>query len=264
MSTKLFNSKNISILLIIGIAISLSILSIRVWLSEDKFIEVEIMASGDNWWQTQPKVPYWLADAVVPGAIEYSVGGKKLAEVLEVIRYSEDYSKILWAKIRLLVTEDKSNGGWRFQQQPLTIGSIITVKPDHVSLSGNLVSIDGKPETKYKMVNITVKQYGIKSWQAEAVSIGSARKDENGNMAAKIINKKIEQAEASAYTADGKILSRRDPLRVDLTLDLEVQVVEKNGLIYFNRVQPVKIGRKLWIDFDTFEISEASIIKINL
>lgn len=264
MSTKLFNSKNISILLIIGIAISLSILSIRVWLSEDKFIEVEIMASGDNWWQTQPKVPYWLADAVVPGAIEYSVGGKKLAEVLEVIRYSEDYSKILWAKIRLLVTEDKSNGGWRFQQQPLTIGSIITVKPDHVSLSGNLVSIDGKPETKYKMVNITVKQYGIKSWQAEAVSIGSARKDENGNMAAKIINKKIEQAEASAYTADGKILSRRDPLGVDLTLDLEVQVVEKNGLIYFNRVQPVKIGRKLWIDFDTFEISEASIIKINL
>ena len=253
----------ISVFLIIGIAISLIILGIRVLTAEDKYITVEIIASGDNWWQTQPKVPYWLADAVVQGAVEYSIGRKKQAEILEVARYDEDYSKILWAKIRLLVTEDKSNGGWRFKQQPLSIGSILTIKPDHVGLSGNLVSIDGKPETQYKTINITVKQYGIKSWQADAFNIGEIRKDENGDISAKIVNKKIEPAETSAYTADGRVLSRRDPLKVDSTIDLEIRVAEKNGLLYFNRIQPVKIGRRLWIDFDSFEINDANIIKMN-
>lgn len=256
--------QRISVFLIIGIAISLIILGIRVLTAENKYITVEIIASGDNWWQTQPKVPYWLADAVIPGAAEYSVSGKKIAEVLEVTRYDEDYSKILWAKIRLLVTEDKANGGWRFQQQPLSIGSILTVKPNHVNLSGSLVSIDGKPETQYKTINITVKLYGIKSWQADAFNIGETRKDENGDITAKIVNKKSEQAETPAYTADGRILSRRDPLKIDLTIDLDILVAEKNGLFYFNRVQPIKVGRRLWIDFDLFEINDANIIKINL
>lgn len=263
MSIKSFCRKNISVFLLMGIAISLIILGVRVLTVEDKYITVEIIASGDNWWQTQPKVPYWLADAVVPGAVEYSANGKKLAEVLEVSRYDEDYNKALWVKIRILVTEDKSNNGWRFKQQTLSIGSILTIKPDHVNLSGSLVSIDGKPETKYKMVNITIKQYGIKLWQAKSVNIGDIRKDENGNINAKIVNKKIEQAEVSAYTSDGRILARRDPLKVDLTVDLEIFVAEKNGLVYFNRVQPIKIGRKLWIDFGSFEINEADIVNIN-
>ena len=77
--------------------------------TEDKYITVEIIASGDNWWQTQPKVPYWLADAVL-GAIEYSIGGKKMAEILEVAKYDEDYNKTLWAKVKLMVTDDKATG----------------------------------------------------------------------------------------------------------------------------------------------------------
>ena len=57
-----------------------------------------------------------------------------MAEILEVKKYGDDYSKILWAKIRLLVTKDVINKGWRFQQQPLTIGSSITINPNNIKL----------------------------------------------------------------------------------------------------------------------------------
>lgn len=262
-SRKYFNPKTVSIALSVAILISLIVLGLRAWTAKDKYITVEIIASGDSWWLAQPKIPYWLADEIVPGGIEYSSDGKKLAEVLEVAKYDEDYSKILWAKVRIMVTEDKSNNGWRFQQKPLAIGYVLTVRPDHVNLSGLLVSINGKPESQYKTLNVTVKQYGMRPWQAEAITIGAIRKDGSGNTVAKIISKQIDPTEVTVNTSDGRILARKDPLRVDMTLNLEIMVIEKNGLNFFSRVQPVKIGKKLWIDFDLFEINDASIIKVN-
>ena len=53
-------------------------------LAEDKYISVEIIASGGDWWETLPKTPYWLADSVVPGIVEYSIGGKKLQKYLRL------------------------------------------------------------------------------------------------------------------------------------------------------------------------------------
>lgn len=252
----------ISVFLIIGIAISLIILGIRVLTAEDKYITVEIIASGDNWWQTQPKVPYWLADAVVPGAIEYSIGGKKMAEILEVAKYDEDYNKTLWAKVKLMVTDDKATGGFRFQQQPMNIGSNLNIKPNFVSFSGTIISIGDDIYNQYKNMAVTTKLYGIRPWMADSIEIGAEKEDGNGNIVAKVIRKQVEPAEISVQTADGRMLIKRDPLRVDAEIDLEIGVIERNGTQYFNRIQPIKIGRRLWIAFDAFEINGAEIVSI--
>lgn len=255
--------QKISVFLIIGIAISLIILGIRVLTAENKYITVEIIASGDNWWQTQPKVPYWLADAVIPGAVEYSAGGKKLAEVLEVTRYDEDYSKVLWAKIRLLVTEDKSNNGWKFQQIPLVIGSTLNISPNSVKLTGNVIAIEDIVRSgEYKNLLVTVKLYDRFPWYADAIPVGLQETNDQGNLIVKVLEKKVDLAETSSYTSDGRVLARLNPLKRDITLDLEIQAIERKGLLYYNQIQTVKTGSRLWIQTQRLNLFEAYILDI--
>lgn len=255
--------KNPSILLIIGIFISLSILGIRVVLQADKFVTVEIIASGGDWWQTFPQTPHWLADAVTPGAVEYSVGGKKLAEVLETKKYQEDINKILWAKVRLLVTPDKTRGGWRFQQMPLTIGSTLSINPNNVKLTGSVIAIEGVGRSgEYKNLLVTVKLYDRFPWYADAIKVGLQTVDDQGNSTVRVLEKKVDLAETSAYTSDGRVLSRLNPLKRDITLNLKIQAVEREELLYYNQIQSVKIGNRLWIQTPRLNLSEAYILDI--
>ena len=255
--------KNPSILLIIGIFISLSILGVRVVLQEDQFVTVEIIASGGDWWQTFPQTPHWLADAVTPGATEYSVGGKKLAEVLETKKYQEDVNKILWAKVKLLVTPDKARGGWRFQQMPLTIGSTLNINPNNVKLTGSVIAIEGVGRSgEYKNLLVTVKLYDRFPWYADAILLGLEAVDDQGNITAQVLDKRIELAETTAYTADGRVLSRLNPLKRDITLKLKIQAVEREKLFYYNQIQSVKIGSSLWIQTKNINLWEANILDI--
>jgi hypothetical protein len=255
--------KNPSVLLIAGIFVSLSILGIRVVLQPDKFVTVEIIASGGDWWQTFPQTPHWLADAVTPGAAEYAIGGKKLAEILETRKYQEDVNKILWAKVKLLVTPDKVRGGWRFQQMPLTIGSTLNIAPNNVKLTGSVIAIAGVGRSgEYKNLLVTVKLYDRYPWYADVINVGLQAIDDQGNSTAKVLGKKVDLTETTAYTADGRVLSRLNPLKRDIILNLEIQAVEREGLLYYNQIQAVKIGNRLWIQTPRFNLFEAYILDI--
>lgn len=255
--------KNPAIILSIGIFISLGILGIRVVLRQDQYVTVEIIASGGDWWETLPRTPYWLSDAVIPGAVEYSVGGKKLAEILETKKYEEDTNKILWSKVKLLVTPDKARGGWRFRQMPLEIGSTLTIEPNSIKLTGSVIAIEGVGRAgEYKNLHLTVKLYYRFPWYADAIQIGDLAADDQNQITAKVLSKKVELAETTAYTSDGRVLARRNPLRRDIVLELEIQVVERNGLLYYNQIQPVKIGSQLWIQTKLMNLWEANIMTI--
>lgn len=255
--------KNPPILLIIGIFISLFILGIKVVLQQDQYVTVEIIAAGGDWWQTLPQTPHWLADAVTPGAVEYTVGGKKLAEILETKKYQEDVNKILWAKVRLLVTPDKARGDWRFQQMPLAIGSTLTINPNSVKLTGSVIAIDGIGRSgEYKNLLVTIKLYDRYPWYADAIKVSHQTVDGQGNATAKVLGKKVDLAETIVTTADGRVLPRLDPLKRDITLELKIQVVEREGLLYYNQIQAVKIGNRLWIQTKDINLSEANILDI--
>ena len=42
-------------------------LGIKTLLNND-YIEVEIIATGSDWWQTRPEAPYWLVNSILPGS----------------------------------------------------------------------------------------------------------------------------------------------------------------------------------------------------
>ena len=255
--------KKYIIYLLIVIGILLGVLSLRVLLAEDKYISVEIIASGGDWWETLPKTPYWLADSVVPGIVEYSIGGKKIAEVLETKKYDEDSNKILWARVRLLVTPDKTSKGWRFRQMPLNIGSTLTIEPNNINLAGSVISIEGVGQSGiYRNISLTVKLIDRFPWYADAIPIGLKVVDDQGGEIAEILDKKIILSEIMVQTSDGRVLLRQNPLKRDIILSLKIQVVERNGQVYFNQVQSVKIGKSLWIQTPRLNLWDANIMKV--
>lgn len=253
--------KSPAVWLLVGIAISLMILGIRVISQADQYVTVEMIASGGDWWERLPQVPHWLADPVVPGAAEYSIGGQKLAEILETKKYQEDTNKILWAKVKLLVTPDKARGGWRFQQMPLEIGSTLTIEPNSVKLTGSVIAIEGVGAAgNYKSVVATVKLYYRRPWLNDAINVGDKAADDQGNVAAEVLEKSSALAERTITTASGQVFVGHDPLYRDITLKLKLQAVNRGGKFYFNQIQPIKIGNKLWIPFGNVNLWEAEII----
>lgn len=255
--------KSPAVWLLAGIAAGLMILGVRVVSQEDQYVTVEMIASGGDWWETLPQAPHWLADAVSPGAVEYSVAGKKLAEILETKKYQEDTNKILWAKIKLLVTPDKARGGWRFQQMPLEIGSTLTIEPNSVKLTGSVIAIEGVGRNgEYKNILVTVKLYDRFPWYADAIQIGDQAVDDQGQITASVLSKRVDLTETAAYTSDGRVLARRNPLKRDVVLELEIQVIDRNGLLYYNQIQPVKIGNQLWIPLKNVNLWGVEIVDI--
>lgn len=62
------------------------------------------------------------------------------------------------------------------------------------------------------------------------------------------LEKKVDLAETSAHTSDGRVFLRLNPLKRDITLNLEIQAV--------------KIGNNLWVQFSKLNIDAANIINI--
>lgn len=244
-------TERFTLVLIIGIGFSLAILSIRAAFQKDNYLTVEIIASGGDWWQTVPKTPYWLVNSVTVGGAEYSNDGKKIAELLEMKTYEEDVSRILWAKVRLLVSKD-SKSNYKFRQNPLEVGSTITFSSNGTRLTGNVISILDKTQkpSEFKTIPIKIELFDRTPYFANSIFIGDQAVDENGNVTAIVTNKIILPNESGNL--------------VNILVDLDIQVINRRGVMYFNQIQPVKIGNSLWIPLKNVNLYEAPIINYNI
>lgn len=239
-----------TLVLMMGIGLSLVILSVRAAVQKDNYLIVEIIASGGDWWETLPKTPYWLANSVTVGGTEYSNNGKKIAEILEMKTYEEDVSRIVWAKVKLLVSKD-SKSNYKFRQNPLEVGSTINFSSNGTKLTGNVISILDKTQkpSEFKTIGIKIRLLERTPYFANSILIGDQAVDGNGNVTATVVNKII--------------LPTGSRNLVDILIDLDIQVINRQGVMYFNQIQPVKIGNSLWIPLKNINLYEAPIINYN-
>lgn len=239
-----------TLVLMMGIGLSLVILSVRAAVQKDNYLIVEIIASGGDWWETLPKTPYWLANSVTVGGTEYSNNGKKIAEILEMKTYEEDVSRIVWAKVKLLVSKD-SKSNYKFRQNPLEVGSTINFSSNGTKLTGNVISILDKTQkpSEFKTIGIKIRLLERTPYFANSILIGDQAVDGNGNVTATVVNKII--------------LPTGSRNLVDILVDLDIQVINRQEIMYFNQIQPVKIGNSLWIPLKNINLYEAPIINYN-
>jgi hypothetical protein len=250
--------------LIVGvILIGFLIATIRVLFYKEKFVTVEMFASGGEWWWQTPNPPYWLADSVKPGGVEKDFRGRKVVEILDIKRVSEKDRKLLWIKANLLVTEVKRTGKLRFGQNPLAIGLPIIIAPNNISINANVQSIEGVIDEREKSEKIiTVRLYNIYPWQAENFKIGQKMRTDENTIVAELIDKEIVLAEITVTTDLGQVFARLNPLKRDLTLRVKVKTIKIGEQEYFAFLQPIKENNTIYIPFEDIDLENANIISI--
>jgi hypothetical protein len=253
---KLFGRYDLFVPLFFIIIVALGFFVARVVFQKDTYITAELYASGGEWWWNNPAPPYWLTGPLVKGATEYDSTGKKFVEVLAVQKFESGDRKMLWMKVRLLVTPINKAKQYRFRREPIQIGSLIYVAPNNIRVSCNVMSIEGYGEkTEQREKTVLFRSYGEFPWIADVIKVGSKMLNDDGSTAAEVLEKTVVPAEMTTVDYLGQTKAPTNPRRVDITLKVRMKTVYAKGRDYFSFFQPLKVGFFIWIPLENLNIS---------
>ncbi|MBU1326567.1 hypothetical protein KKB64_00070 [Patescibacteria group bacterium] len=243
--------------LFIALSVVLLFFVAKVLLQKDTYITVDLFASGGEWWWNNPDPPQWLTDPIQPGAKELDSLGKVLVEVVKTNKFEVGDRKMLWMRARLRVTAIKSSGQYRFRREPIQVGSVIYVAPNNVKINSSVMWIEGVDEERQESEKlITIKNYGIYPWLADAVNVGDKMKTDDGQTMAEILEKQVEPAEVPPVALeDGVLYVGPNSRRKDMTLKLRIKTAVSKGRHYFSYFQPVKVGFYIMFPFESANVS---------
>lgn len=250
-----FSKKTIAPLFVIFTVIICLAVFVKSVFIKDTYVVAELLVSGGEWWWDTLHPPYWLGDPIVNGAVEYTIQGKKQAELLEVQKFNEGNKKTIYMKARLLATVNKWTKKYRYKQTPLEIGATLLLAPNNVQLYANVIGIQGvSPERQQKKRAVILKWYNVYPWQANAISVGDQMISSEKDVWATILTKEVVNAEKIILNANPQnkqsnvVIGTTDPLKRDVTLTVEIQTTLATNSEVFAYYMPVKIGDILIIN----------------
>lgn len=241
--------------LFVIVILTLSTLTLRVLLQKDTYIVAELWASGGEWWWNNPDPPYWLADPIQVGSIEYDPQGDRLVEILEVRKFEIGERKRLWMKVKLKVTPSGKSQQYRFRREPLQIGKVIQISPNNVNVNVNVIAIEGVGRAGEQVEKlVTLRLYGIFPWHAEAMKVGSKMVDSNNDVLAEIVGSETSFSQEFVNDAQGVGHVVRNPLKNDAVIKIKVRAQRFEEIDYFAEFQPLKVGFFILFPFDNVNV----------
>jgi hypothetical protein len=269
---RLFGKYDIFVPLFFLIVLVLGFFITRILLQKDTYVTAELFASGGEWWWNNPAPPHWLTDPIQKGSIEYDPQGNTLVEVVDTQKFEAADRKMLWMKVRLRVTPMKGSRQYRFRREPLLVGSLIYVAPNNIRIASNVMWIEGTgEERRWEEKVITIEEYNVFPWLADAVGVGNTMKSDDGTIMAEVIEKNVRLAQSAVVEWDRpneykvgaanrlNVIPNID--RRDITLKLRVRTSVLKNQFFFSYFQPLKVGFYIWIPLEGVNIS-GNIISI--
>lgn len=183
-------------------------------------------------------IPAWFKSSFHPGIKEKNGLGTTQAEVLDVNSYYTGQSRLsLYLKTKLRVTYNRSTNQYTYKGTPVVVGSKIKLYLDNILVNTLVTEMDGVPDTREKhTVTVETRIFdenqtyletaGTKAFLADAINIGDEVKDSQGNVAIKIIAKRVEPAKKVTTLSNGSLTVQNDPIRKDVYLTLELNTVK--------------------------------------
>lgn len=263
---KIFGRYDLFVPLFLVILLALGVFVARLALQKDTYITAELFASGGEWWWNNPAPPHWLTDPIQKGSKEYDPSGNVLVEVLDTQKFEAGDRKMLWMKVKLKVTAIKNSQQYRFRREPLQVGSLIYVAPNNVRIASNVMWIEGTEEERvWSDQIITLEEYNIFPWLADAVNVGDTMKTDDGTVLAEVMEKNVRIAGAGIVEWDRpneyklgagsrlNVIPNTD--RRDITLKLRLHTSVVKGRHFFSYFQPIKVGFYIWVPLENANIS---------
>lgn len=237
------------------------------FLRSKKWLIVDMKITSDPATTSEYRsVPYWLINTVKKGDQEYDGLGQIVAEVVDIKTYETwgNY-KEAYIKLKLNALYSSSQKKYSFSSKDLYIGGPLSVKPNGVLLEGIITAIEGITDTRkivHKKVSLQIEgdagsyvTSGVRPWIADTIQVGDEMKDFNGNIIAKVLEKKVEPAKRITINLYGNPLLVRDPYLVDLYLVMDLVTVEDKGLYYFKDNVKIKIFGILYYFTEKYDVS---------
>jgi hypothetical protein len=186
--------------------------------------------------------------------------GRIMAEIVDVRSYdTEPARKAVYLTLKLNAVYERASGKYTFKGRPLLIGSPVKLNLGSLFVEGLVTHVEGiKDPRKWETVIVEAQireeeptypdTSGTSPHIAEALQVGEEIKDDQGRIIIKIIEKKIEDAKRLVTTSDGRVVTKRNPLRKDVYLTLEVQISKIHNRYYIFDDIPLLIGEEIPIN----------------
>lgn len=253
---------------IIAISFGVLVFFVAASLNQERWITIEFkvtnpatyfpnMGGGD--------APYWVADKIRTGDIQYDTLGKKNLEILSIKKWGYQY-KETWVTASIKAKYKPKQKKYTFLYQPLEIGRSIDVTINGSNIHGIVSSIEGFSDTR-PLYTIWVKTRiidsssyysmntrGVDSWVAQHIDKNEQIRDLYGKVIATILDLEIKPAERVVTTYDGRVLVIEDPLKKDVYLTLELQVTKPDNTYMFLEDKPILIGSSVPLLFKNLVI----------
>lgn len=208
----------------------------------------------------------WFNNLFHSGMKEKDALGKPAAEVISVRKYDnrpDNPTTYLTLKIKTVFSPGSKV--YTYKGKNVLIGSTIQLFLDQVFVEGLIVNIEGAKDlypVKKLAVTARLINYdpifpdtnGVETFIADSLTVGSSVKDSSGKIILKIVDKKVEDANQVVKTASGNVLLRKNPLKKDVYLNLEIMAYKLEGRYYFFDNIPVLIGGEIPVHLDNISV----------
>lgn len=241
--------------------LSLFLVGIKLVVQKEEWLTVEVKGMAGEWWWQSPAPPAWLANKIEVGDSELDGTGQVIAKVISLEKYPATLrEKEVIFKAKLKVSYNKISKKYQFKYQTLKVGTPLTLELPQARVNGIVTRIfDKTPETEEKIV--TLKLYSRFPWFAEAID-KDLRFSDGEKVIAKILEKTVELAEMTVVTDQGVVLARRDPLKRDITLKLEMKLQKEAEEYFFGEGELVKIGEKLNLKSEKINLYDSFVVNL--
>jgi hypothetical protein len=250
--------------ILIGCGLIAVILFAVLFFRKSTFITVTVSVGEDSavygsfWGNIGPK--YWFANAFRKGQKEKSGLGKVQAEILNVYSYDKvPGHKTVYLDVKINTVYNRATNTYTYKGTAVLVGSTIKLNLDSVFAQGLVTEVQGFPaRTERKTIQIETQMddqettflgtAATKGYLADSIQVGDIVKDNKGIALIKVLDKKVQPAEVTVATSDGRIIKASDPVRKDVFLTLEIAVEKIDGKYYFLNDIPILVNQPIPIN----------------
>jgi len=255
---KLFDIIIISLFLVIILSVSWLLLRTK------KELKIVIKVTDVNTvdYKKKDSAEAWFANLLYAGLEQKDALGNVTAKITEVKTYDAPLGrKNVYLTLLINSVFCPGTRQYTYNGRNILIGAPIQLLMDKVSVGGFVTDVDGfkRPYEQKKLI-ITVQFFdfgqqitgltGVLPYIPDSINIGDTEKDSLGNNIITVIKKEVEEAKKVTTTADGEVLLRRDPVRKDMYLTLEVKANRIDDRYFLFDDQPLLVDQPLGLNFE--------------
>lgn len=223
---------------------------------EYQYLRIEVIKKpwSENYDPYGYRAPFWISDKIKIGLTEKNAAGKITAELIDIenyIRGGEEVDMYLAVKVKAVL--NKKTGRYTYKDQPIDLGSAITLNLDTITIYGQIIDNQYPPQgypERQLMVKVRAKnlEHAVYSKATPGLTMYDRAKNKP---VAEFISIKTEDSSLTPIRLENnKYLFAQQGTTKDLVATIKINANIIDGRYYFSGHQNLIPNGSVWIYTD--------------